>query len=115
MSYQIVIDESVDYALVKRLRLRGFNVFSITEELPSLKDEYVPRIAYQNNALLITEDKDFGELVFLLHKPHKWILLIRIKEKTIIIDKIVETIKSHFEEMLDHFSILTADKLRTRQ
>lgn len=48
------------------------------EQSPSASDAEVLAIAFKRNALLITEDKDFGELVFRFQKPHKGILLIRI-------------------------------------
>lgn len=61
MQFQIVADESVDYRIVKGLRVAGFSVLSIIENSVSISDEEVLRTAVSNNALLITEDKDFGE------------------------------------------------------
>jgi predicted nuclease of predicted toxin-antitoxin system len=59
-SFQIVVDESVDYSVVTKLRKEGFNIYSIADEQPSLSDKNVLSIASENNALLITEDKDWG-------------------------------------------------------
>lgn len=64
MNYQIVADESVDFRIVTELRKIDLSVYSISEELPSIKYKDVLSIAFDNKALLITEDKDFGELVF---------------------------------------------------
>ena len=64
MNYQIVADESVDFRIVTALRSVGLIVYSVAEELPSINDISVLSIAVEKEALLITEDKDFGELVF---------------------------------------------------
>lgn len=66
MKQTIVADESVDYRIVTELRNNEFDIYSIAEQQPSIQDESVLKIACDNNALLLTEDKDFGELVFSL-------------------------------------------------
>ncbi len=80
MSRPIVADESVDFRIVSQLREVGFLVHSISEGQSSIKDEQVLAIAVDRDALLITEDKDFGELVFRFQLKHRGILLIRIEE-----------------------------------
>ncbi len=69
MNYLIVADESV--RIVLQLRKTGISVYSISESQYSIKDEKVLSIAVEQNALLITEDKDFGELVFRFQLNHK--------------------------------------------
>lgn len=113
MSYQIVADESVDFRIVTQLRQREITVYSIAEQQPSIKDETVLSIAYKENALLITEDKDFGELVFRLRLPHKGILLIRIENHKIA--TVVEAIHQYYDEMLNKFSVINDKKLRIKE
>lgn len=114
MKCKIVADESVDFRIVLALRKSGFEVYAISEQLPSLKDESVLHIAFQNEALLITEDKDFGELVFRLHLPHKGILLIRIENRDLKIMSVVATIEKYFDELRNKFSVINHDKLRIK-
>src|SRR5664279_4669684 len=106
MAYQIVADESVDFRVVIRLREIGLIVYSIAEETPSITDSNVLSVAFGNKALLITEDKDFGELVFRLRLPHHGILLIRIKELEYKISSVAAAIKEHYDEMGDKFSVI---------
>ena len=61
-----VADESVDAAIVRILRENQFEVISISESFFGKPDDVVLEIAVQEQALLLTEDKDFGELVFRL-------------------------------------------------
>jgi predicted nuclease of predicted toxin-antitoxin system len=63
---RIVVDESVDFGIISNLRKIGYNIISIAETSPGIPDQQVLDIAMHNNALLITEDKDFGELTFRL-------------------------------------------------
>jgi predicted nuclease of predicted toxin-antitoxin system len=58
-------------AIVTGLRHIGYSVYAISEKLPSLSDKEVLLVAFENNALLITEDKDFGELVYRFQLQHK--------------------------------------------
>lgn len=60
----LLADESVDRQIVDRLRLDGHDVFYIAESEPSIHDEQVFNRANTRQALLITADKDFGEIVF---------------------------------------------------
>lgn len=72
-------------------------------------------IACEKNALLITEDKDFGELVFRLQMPHKGILLIRIEEKNYKINIVATTIKQHYNKLVNKFSVISNKKLRIKE
>ena len=115
MKYQIVADESVDFRIVLQLREIGFTVYAIVEQEPSISDEKVLSVANENEALLITEDKDFGELVFRLRLPHRGILLIRIIEAQDKIDSVVRTIVKYYAELLEKFSVINENKLRIKE
>ncbi|MCW5912131.1 MAG: DUF5615 family PIN-like protein [Cyclobacteriaceae bacterium] len=114
-AYQLVADESVDYRIVISLRALGMTVYSISEQQPSIKDDTVLSIARENEALLLTEDKDFGELVFRLQLPHCGILLIRVDEAEQKIATTTEAIKKHYPEMKNKFSVINNRKLRIKE
>ncbi len=59
-----VADEGVDNQIVKKLREEGHQVLYIAEMDPGISDDEVLHQANSQNALLITADKDFGELIF---------------------------------------------------
>src|SRR5438552_14411857 len=71
-------DESVDRPIVERLRQDSHDVSYVAELSPSIADDEVLREANSRNALLLTGDKDFGELVFRLGKVHAGVVLIRL-------------------------------------
>ena len=60
----LLADESVDRQIVERLRQDGHEVLYIAEMEPCIPDEVGLERANEISALLVTADKDFGELVF---------------------------------------------------
>jgi predicted nuclease of predicted toxin-antitoxin system len=114
MSFKIVADESVDFRIVVQLRKIGFQVYAISEEQYSIKDETVLAIAVEQNSLLITEDKDFGELVFRLQFRHCGILLVRIEDPNQKIEVTAKAISSNYSDLKDRFSVLSKSKLRIK-
>lgn len=74
----IVAGENVDKQVVDRLRTDGHNVLYIAELDPGIDDNAVLARSRESNAVLLTADKDFGELVFRQHLLHSGVLLIRL-------------------------------------
>ena len=71
-------DECVDAVLVRRLRDAGHDVAYVPEFASGMTDAEVLRRAYDEDRLLLTEDKDFGELVFRRHMPAPGLVLLRV-------------------------------------
>jgi len=63
---------------VERLRDDGHTVLYVLEMEPSISDDEVIRRANQEFALLLTADKDFGELVFRQRRIVYGVVLIRL-------------------------------------
>ena len=59
---RLVAGENLDLTVVGRLREAGHEVFAVVEREPGIPDEAVLEIANSQGAMLVTEDKDFGEL-----------------------------------------------------
>jgi len=74
----VVADEGVDRSVVEQLRADGHDVVYIAELSPSITDNEVLDQANAGGALLITADKDFGELVFKLRQVHAGVVLLRL-------------------------------------
>jgi predicted nuclease of predicted toxin-antitoxin system len=56
--------ESCDFSVVRALRSADHDVVAIAEVSPREEDEDVMERAVRGNRILITEDKDFGQLVY---------------------------------------------------
>ncbi|MBL7946044.1 MAG: DUF5615 family PIN-like protein [Flavobacteriales bacterium] len=75
---RLVADESVEFFVVAALRTAGHEVYSIAEEDHGITDVEVLGLAYERGEVLLTEDKDFGELVFSHDRPHRGVVLLRM-------------------------------------
>jgi len=109
-------DENIDRHIVERLRSEGFDVRYIAETDAGISDDEVLDLANSEESLLLTADKDFGELVFRLKKITVGVVLIRLagltpERKARIV---VEIIKKHGTELLNAFSVVTIGAIRIR-
>ena len=75
---KFLADENIDRQIVERLRQAGYQIWYVTEMFPSISDEIVLQLANEEQALLLTADKDFGELVFRQRLMHLGVILIRL-------------------------------------
>ena len=64
--------------MVERLRQNGHEVVYVAELSPSVPDEAVLRQANARRDILVTTDKDFGELVFRQGLVHSGVVLLRL-------------------------------------
>jgi predicted nuclease of predicted toxin-antitoxin system len=61
---RLVADENCDFSLMADLRAAGNDVVAITEQMAGADDQTVIDFARSERRFLLTEDKDFGQLVF---------------------------------------------------
>ena len=74
----LLADECVDGEIVRRLRLDGHSVQYVAEMLPGVSDEIVLELANRERSLLLSVDKDLGELVFRQRRLMPGVVLIRL-------------------------------------
>jgi predicted nuclease of predicted toxin-antitoxin system len=111
-----IADESVDRQVVLALRAE-YEVLYIAEENPGITDEQVLSLCANRKAVLITADKDFGELVFRFKKNHSGVVLCRFPgisplQKAALV---LEIFKKHVDELKDNFTVITKDRMRIRK
>lgn len=113
----LVADESVDHPIIARLRLDGHQVIAIAELSPSIPDDAVLLEANNRGALLVTGDKDFGELVFRQRRLHTGVVLIRLSglapaAKAV---RVSAVFRDHAAELAGAFSVITPRAVRIRR
>ena len=62
------------------LEAAGFDVSSVRSLDPAMADADILAIAVAENRLVVTMDKDFGELVYRSKKSHAGVLLLRMED-----------------------------------
>jgi predicted nuclease of predicted toxin-antitoxin system len=113
----LVADESVDAQIVERLRTDGHAVPYVAEMSPSITDDEVLDRANADRSPLVTGDKDFGELVFRLHRVTHGVILIRLPGlsapfKAAIVS---EAIRVHGDDMRHAFTVISPGVVRIRR
>ena len=112
----LLIDESVDRQIVEELRRDGHNVVYVSEMDPGISDDAVLSIANNMGALLVTADKDFGELVFRRGQINAGVLLIRLAGLSLHgkAELVSAAVRDHCDELLGAFSVLSPGMIRIR-
>jgi hypothetical protein len=78
---RFLADESCDFAVVRALRANGHDVLSVAEVASGSSDDVVIELAVREARVLLTEDKDFGQLVFAHGHPSAGVLLMRFPSR----------------------------------
>lgn len=114
---RLLAGESVDGPVVARLRGDGHAVVWIVEEAPGTADEVILARAYAEGVVLVTADKDFGELVYRQRQPHAGVLLLRLSgcDEAAKCDLVSRAVGEQGGKFAGAFSVLTEDELRIRR
>lgn len=116
---QFVADENVAEAIVTVLRELKLDVLSISELMPGCSDSEVLSFANKNNSIIITSDKDFGEIIFRQQKIVAGVILLRLHGLSI--DEKIKTVKNFFVNHSNSLSeknifvVITKDSIRIRK
>jgi predicted nuclease of predicted toxin-antitoxin system len=114
---KFLVDESTGQSVVNELRRLGHDVISIQEIFPSLDDPPILDIAGNENRILITNDKDFGELIYRSRLPHAGVLLFRLQDESAAnrARMIRQVLQSCGEKLQGSFVIASERKIRIRR
>ena len=113
---RFLADENVEKAVVDILQSLGFDVLYAREKLKGVPDDELIDIANQEGRILITNDKDFGELVYLQKKIAEGILLMRFRsEKSDVKARFIESlIQSSSADLSGNFVVASEAGIRVR-
>ncbi len=110
-------DECVAAPLVVFLRSEGHDVLYVAELAAGLKDPDVIALALREKRLLLTEDKDFGDLVFRRERTVPGLVLMRIGSesplrKTLRLNAAVER---YGEGLFGRYTVIEEGRFRSRR
>jgi len=115
---KFLLDENVDVRLAAFLQSQGHDVKSIVYDYPhSLADTHVLAIARSEQRIVITNDRDFGELIVRHRLPHTGVIYVRLG-RYVPLPTLIErltVVLTHYREQLDHFLVVTTHRVRVRQ
>lgn len=115
--FKFLADESLEYSIVLWLRELDYDVISVAEDFPSVDDEKVLEKAVQENRIIITNDKDFGDLVFLNRLPNKGIILLRFRTEEVgtKIKFLKSFLENYSDKIINKFTVIDESKIRIRR
>ena len=96
---KLLANENFPYKSIFYLRDKGYDVLSIGIDNPSIKDSEIMDIAIKEERIILTFDRDYGELIFRHnYKPEKGVIYLRLveyepQEPGIIIEELLSTIE----------------------
>jgi predicted nuclease of predicted toxin-antitoxin system len=114
---RLVADENCDFSVVVDLRLDGYDVASITEQMAGADDEAVIDFARTERRLLITEDTNFGQLVFAAAKQNSGVILIRYpaSARSALTAAVRKLLSDSGESLYSRFAVLEPERVRITQ
>jgi predicted nuclease of predicted toxin-antitoxin system len=114
---KLLADENVDAAVVTWLRAEGHDVRYAAEDVQATPDPEVLRIATEQGRILLTSDRDFGEIVFRMGQATVGLILLRLQAASQ--GARLAMLQPHWPEVerrvVGAFVVVMRDRLRVRQ
>lgn len=113
---RVLVDVSAGEAVTDALRQAGHDTVSVRDRDPRLSDSEILAWAVAENRLVVTMDKDFGELVYHSGHAHSGVLLLRLADAAAVEKaRIAAMILGQFGgQLLGHFGVYQDGRLRIR-
>lgn len=113
---QFLADESCDFGVVRALRAEGYDVVALTEITTRSLDDEVIAQSFNEDRILLTEDKDFGQLVFASRADSAGVILIRFpgNARKTLQATIVKLIREQGNAIRNAFVVVQPGHIRVR-
>jgi predicted nuclease of predicted toxin-antitoxin system len=111
---RFLVDECTGPGVAQWLGSQGHDVFSAYHQSPSAFDEELLQRAVAENRILITNDKDFGEMIHRENRPHCGVVLLRLhNDRTRFkIDALDGLLAAHADQLSSAFGVVTDSQIR---
>ncbi len=111
---RLLVDECTGPAVARWLREQQHEVFSVYDQARGMDDDDIIQKAFEENWILITNDKDFGEKVYRDRRPHRGVILLRLDDERVAskIDTLRRLLRDYADRLADHFVVVTETTVR---
>ena len=111
---RLLVDECTGPAVARWLREQQHEVFSVYEQARGMDDDGIIQKAFEENWILITNDKDFGEKVYRDKRPHRGVILLRLNDERAAskIDTLRRLLRDYADQLADQFVVVTETTVR---
>lgn len=113
---RFIVDESAGTGVVEYLRSVGHDVSAVTETMPQANDLDIMERAPSERRVIVTNDKDFGELIFRSAKAHHGVVLLRLHDESLGNRlRVMKAIMDQYADRLEgNFTVATESSVRIR-
>lgn len=111
---RFLVDECTGPAVARWLRQQQHEVFSVYEEARGMGDDDIIRKAFDENWILITNDKGFGEKVYRERCPHRGVIFLRLDDERAAskIEVLRRFLELYADQLTDRFVVVTETQVR---
>jgi predicted nuclease of predicted toxin-antitoxin system len=105
---RFLADECCDFAVVGALRANGHDVLAVSEFQQRSVDKELVELAMAENRILLTEDKDFGWLVFAARMDSPGVILIRFpaSARRSLAEAVLKLVSEYASQLVGAFVVL---------
>ena len=111
---KFLADESVHAGVTLALRNAEHDVIAIAEQAPQTSDEDVATLAKAEGRILLTEDRDFGRLIYALAQEAVGIVYMRYPAGTrkAFARAVTKFVADHEDDLVGSFVVLQPGRSR---
>jgi predicted nuclease of predicted toxin-antitoxin system len=111
---RFLADESRDFRVVRALRAAGHDVVAVIEVAAGAEDAAILEMAKRESRIFVTEDRDFGQLVYAAGKPATGVILLRFPSsaRADLPAIVVDLVTRYGEKLADRFVVLQPGRIR---
>jgi len=111
---RFLVDECAGPAVAAWLQAHEHEVFSVYDSARGMDDNDIVQKALEENWILITNDKDFGDQIYREHKSHHGVILLRLDDERAQnkIDVLSQLLNSYANRLPDQFVVVTEERVR---
>jgi predicted nuclease of predicted toxin-antitoxin system len=111
---RFLVDECTGTSVANWLKNENHEVFSVFEQWRGASDDAILEKCHQENYILITSDKDFGEMVFRNQKVHNGIILVRCNPNNFVkrIEVLSKLLKNYPDKLENNFVVVSNESVR---
>ena len=111
---RFLVDECTGSKVAEWLRGENHEVFSVFDEERGISDAKILAKSFDENRILITNDKDFGEMIFRERRKHHGIIFMRLDDERAAnkIEVLRRLLKGYADKLSEEFVVVTETKVR---
>lgn len=114
---KFLVDECTGTSVAACLRDEGHDVVTVADVMPQASDRKILNRAVSEGRIVVTNDKDFGQLVYYSGWKHRGVVLLRLRseraENKVRMMKVV--LAQVGERLQNHYVVATEAGIRIRK